>query len=53
MINLGKIQTAKKVIQAVGNTASGVVDKTVQKDSNNLLLILLIVIVWLYLFFSS
>lgn len=42
-----------KVVKAVGNAASGTVEKTVQKDSNNLLLLLLIVIVWLYLFFSK
>lgn len=47
---MGKVS---KVIKAVGSTASGTVEKAVQKDSNNLLLLVLIVIVWLYLFFSK
>ena len=42
-----------KVIKAVGNIATGAVEKTVEKDSNNLLLLLLIIIVWLYLHFSK
>lgn len=50
---MGKLATAKKVIQSVGNVTTGAVEKTVQKDSNNLLLLVLIVIVWLYLFFSK
>lgn len=47
---MGKVS---KVIKAVGNTATGTVEKTVQKDSNNLLLLILIVIVWLILFFNK
>lgn len=47
---MGKVS---KVIKAVGNSATGVVENTTQKDSNNLLLLILIVIVWLYLFFSK
>ena len=51
MINLGKLETAKKIVSSVGNAATGTVEKA--SEGNNLLLLILIVIVWLYLFFSK